>query len=238
MLDQVPFGVSVLFMITALVTSGFFIASVMTASSQTVRRRAHPLALILLMWMIFQSTLALNGWYMDRKSVPPNLLFPFATSASIFILLFVIPAGRRFLNGVNTGTLTLLHVVRIPVEIGLFILATWKQVPWSMTFAGYNFDILAGLTAPLIWWLGYHKRILSPRIVIAWNAAALILLLIIVVTAAGALPSPIQAWDFNQPNYAVMHFPFIWLPSVIVPLVLFSHIASIYQMSKQIQSGH
>ena len=32
------------------------------------------------------------------------------------------------------------------------------------------------------------------------------------------------------PNQAVLHFPFILLPAIIVPIVIFSHLASIYQL--------
>lgn len=232
MLDQVPFSLDVLFIVTTLVTMGFFIASVLRGATDTVRRRAHPVALLLLMWMIFQSTLSLNGWYMDREAYPPNLLFPLATAGSIYLLLFIIPAGRRFMDGVHAGTLALLHVVRIPVEIALYLLATWKQVPWSMTFSGYNFDIVAGVSALAIWWFGYRKNTLSWRVLLVWNILSLGLLAFIVVRSAGALPSPLQAWDFSQPNYAMMHFPYVWLPSVIVPLVLFSHLVLIRRALK------
>jgi hypothetical protein len=235
MLDQVPFSLDVLFIVTTLVTMGLFIASVMRGSTETVRRRAHPVALLLLMWMIFQSTLALNRWYMDREATPPNLVFPLATAGSIYLLLFILPAGRRFMDGVHAGTLALLHVVRIPVEIALYLLATWKQVPWSMTFSGYNFDILAGVSALAIWWFGYRKNKLSAPVLLTWNVLSLGLLAFIVIRSAGALPSPLQAWDFSQPNYAMMHFPYVWLPSVIVPLVLFSHLVLIRRALKSMR---
>ena len=30
---------------------------------------------------------------------------------------------------------------------------------------------------------------------------------------------------------AVLYFPFIWLPSVVVPIVLFSHLASLWKLA-------
>ncbi|HVF96549.1 MAG TPA: hypothetical protein VM871_04480, partial [Flavisolibacter sp.] len=37
---------------------------------------------------------------------------------------------------------------------------------------------------------------------------------------------------FDQPNIAVLYFPFIWLPSFIVPVVLLSHLVCIRQLLK------
>jgi hypothetical protein len=40
-------------------------------------------------------------------------------------------------------------------------------------------------------------------------------------------PSAFQKFAFNQPNVAILHFPYTLLPAFIVPLVLFSHLAGI-----------
>jgi hypothetical protein len=230
MLDQVPFGVDLLFILTTLFTLGIFIASIMTGLTEKVRGRAHPVALVLLMWMIFQSTLALNRWYMDREAMPPNLFFPIWVALLVTLIMFAFPGGRRFVDGLNPQALVLLHIVRIPAEITLYLLATWKQVPWSMTFYGVNYDILSGLTAPLIWWFGYRRRLIPDRWLLVWNIAALMLLLTVVIRGAGAAPTVLQAWDFEQPNYAVSHFPYVWLPSIVVPLVFFSHLTLIRRL--------
>jgi hypothetical protein len=40
-------------------------------------------------------------------------------------------------------------------------------------------------------------------------------------------------WDASVsdiPNQAILYVPFIFLPAVIVPMVVFSHIASLYQL--------
>ena len=41
---------------------------------------------------------------------------------------------------------------------------------------------------------------------------------VIVVTAFFAFPSPLQRLDFEQPNRAVMFFPFVRLPVLVVPI--------------------
>lgn len=223
MLD-LPSSLTFGFIATTLIFYVLFLFT-MLSGTERVQKRVHMIALVLLAWMIFQSTLALNGWYMKRDAVPPHMVFPVAVTFSLMILAFATSRGRRFIDGLSPFTLTIIHAIRIPVEISLYWLAFYKQVPWSMTFYGHNFDLIFGITAPLIAWFGVKKKKISPLVQRVWHIGGLISLAIIIVTAFGAAPSPLQAWDFQQPNYAVLHFPFIWLPSVIVPLVIFSHLA-------------
>jgi hypothetical protein len=55
----------------------------------------------------------------------------------------------------------------------------------------------------------------------------------IVTIAILSAPLPFQQMGFDQPNVGVFLFPFIWLPALIVPLVLFSHLVCIYQLVRQ-----
>jgi hypothetical protein len=64
-----------------------------------------------------------------------------------------------------------------------------------------------------------------------WNIAALLLLVNVVTIAVMAMPSPMQRLALDQPNIAVLYFPFNWLPSVVVPIVLFSHLASLWKLA-------
>ena len=50
-------------------------------------------------------------------------------------------------------------------------------------------------------------------------------------SAALALPSPMQKIAFEQPNLAVMFFPFNLLPAVVVPLVLLAHLTAIRRLT-------
>ncbi|MDZ7899625.1 MAG: hypothetical protein U5N85_16590 [Arcicella sp.] len=72
---------------------------------------------------------------------------------------------------------------------------------------------------------------MSKKTLLAWNVICLILLLNIVINAAPSAPLPIQQFAFDQPNIAILYFPFNLLPSVVVPLVLFSHLVAIRRLS-------
>lgn len=45
----------------------------------------------------------------------------------------------------------------------------------------------------------------------------------IVVVAILSTQTPMQQFGFNQPNRAVLRFPYIYLPTVIVPFVAAAH---------------
>jgi hypothetical protein len=99
-----------------------------------------------------------------------------------------------------------------------------------MTFEGRNWDVLSGASALVIYWLLKMRRSVSAKSLLLWNVGGLALLLNIVVNAVLSAPSPFQQFAFAQPNVAILHFPFVWLPSCVVPLVLLAHLAAIRQL--------
>lgn len=146
----------------------------------------------------------------------------------VFIaVLFSTNKGRIFIDSLNIKYLTILYTIRIPVEIVLFWLFLHKTIPQLMTFEGRNFDILAGISAPFIYYFGFIKNKLSNKILLGWNILCLGLLINIVTNAVLSLPYPFRQFAFDQPNIAILYFPFTWLPGVIVPIVLLSQLASI-----------
>lgn len=138
------------------------------------------------------------------------------------------------MDGLSLQHLTLINLVRIPVELVLYLLFLNKTIPELMTFEGRNFDILAGLTALPIMYLAFQKgQLVKPRLLLTWHILCLLLLFNIVITAILSVPSPFQKLGFEQPNIAILYFPFSWLPTFIVPAVLFGHLVSIRQLLKQ-----
>jgi hypothetical protein len=130
----------------------------------------------------------------------------------------------------NLKVLTILHIIRTPVEIVLFWLFVNKGIPELMTFEGRNFDILSGITAPIIYYAAFNDDRPKKKILIIWNLVCLGLLMNIVLNAALSVPSVFQKFAFDQPNVGILYFPFNWLPAGVVPLVLLSHLAALRQL--------
>ena len=92
-----------------------------------------------------------------------------------------------------------------------------------MTYEGQNYDLLAGITGPLVGLLVFRLGWLSPTYAIVWNVAGIVSLGWTVSRAVLSAPSPYQQYGFEQPTLAIFHFPFIWLPALVAPLMVWAH---------------
>lgn len=220
-MENLPLYLGFTFGLTTLLTLIFFYLAT---------RKTKTVLTILLVWMVIQSFIGLSGFYTITKTVPPRFLLTFLPPLLLITFLFLTSKGRHFIDRLDQKSLTLLHVIRIPVELVLFRLYLHNTVPELMTFEGRNFDILSGLTAPFIYYFGYIRNTLNRKIILFWNFICLGLLINIVVNAFFSAPFPFQIFAFEQPNIAVLYFPFNLLPALVVPLVLFSHLAAIRQL--------
>jgi hypothetical protein len=225
-MNTLPFFISILFCLTTLLTVALFYKA--SQGSKTT-------LIIIVLWLALQSVLGLSGFYQVTNNVPPRFIFLLAPPVLLIIGLLFHPKGKHFLDTLDNKTLTLLHLVRIPVELLLYGLMLHKAVPELMTFEGRNFDVLSGLSAPVIYYFGFIKKTISPKMILAWNIICLGLLLNIVSLAVLSGPFPFQQFAFDQPNIALLYFPFVWLPCCIVPLVLLSHLAAIRNYLKTAQ---
>ncbi|MBF9220707.1 hypothetical protein [Hymenobacter ruricola] len=220
-MEHVPAALGVAFGIIALLTVVLFVRAA---------RYSRPTLGLLLGWLALQGAVALSGFYAVTTTRPPHALGLVGPPVLLIGLLLATARGRRYLDRLDLAQLTLLHVVRIPVELVLYGLFVHRAVPELMTFAGRNWDILSGLTAPVMYYFLFHRKVLSRGWLLVWNFLGLALLLNIVVNALLSAPSVFQRFGFEQPNVAILHFPFNWLPAVVVPLVLLAHVAAIRQL--------
>lgn len=188
---------------------------------------------ILLGWLLLQAFVTLSGFYTSTKGIPPRFILLGLPALITIILLFILPKGRQYIDSLDPATLTLLHTIRVAVELVLFWLFINKTIPQLMTFEGRNFDIISGLTAPLIYYFGFVKKRLSKTVILIWNVICVGLLANIVINAILSAPFSFQQFGFGQPNIAVLYFPFTWLPCCVVPLVLLAHLATIRQLLKK-----
>lgn len=99
-----------------------------------------------------------------------------------FTLFLFFQKKKNIYRQFKPKKLTILHLICIPVEIVLYFLFISKTIPQIMTFESRNFDIFAGITAPIAYWLS-RDYVQNKRILIFWNIAALVLLASTVVIA-------------------------------------------------------
>ena len=231
MIENLPAYISLVFGLTTAATLLLFYRVVQHSTIETTRKKANVILLSLTIWLMIQAALTLKNVYnSETTSIPPKIVILGVLPAILtIVLLFATKKGRQFIDSLPLTNITYLNTVRIPVELVLLWLFMHKAVPQLMTFEGRNFDIIAGITAPFIAYYGLAKGKLSRNIILIWNFIALALLANIAVNALLSAPSPLQQFAFDQPNIAILYFPFSWLPTFIVPVILFGHLTSIRQ---------
>ena len=109
---------------------------------------------IISIWIIAQTVISLSGFYKITNTIPPRFAFLLLPPLVMITILFNTKKGKLFIDSINIKTLTILHVLRIPVELVLFWLFVNNALPELMTFEGRNFDIFSGLSAPIIYYFG------------------------------------------------------------------------------------
>jgi len=226
MIEQLDSWIALLFIGTAILTLLFFYFA---------NNRATKLSLAILVWSIFQSVLAYNGFYQNSNAVPPRFLLVLLPTSLVILYSLLSRHKEWIIKNRNTQISTLSHVVRIPVEIVLHQLFLSGKIPELMSFEGWNFDILAGITAPVIALLLIKEK-LGKRALLIWNYIALVLVLFILTLGVLSAELPIQQLAFDQPNVALNYFPFILLASTIVPIVVWTHLTDILKLQREISA--
>jgi hypothetical protein len=229
MISGLPIHISVIFYLTLLFAFYFF--------AKAIRWNKTVIALTIA-WLLIQAVIAFTGFYHYEKGFPPRFTMAVAPPFITILLLLISKKGRKLLDSFDVKYLTYLQTFRFPVELVLYWLYIASYVPMLMTFEGRNWDIITGITAPLIGFLFFARKTIGKGTLLAWNIMGLILLFNIVFNAVLSAPTDFQKFAQDMPNRGVFYFPFIWLPAFLVPLALLSHLVSIRQiMYGKVQSS-
>lgn len=182
--------------------------------------RDKKILFTVILWLTLVAIVSSSGYFLDTKSAPPRFLFILLPALCLSVLIYKKLIG----NKTDIRYLLAIHSLRLPVELVLYQLFIRKQVPVEMTFEGWNFDIIMGLSAivMLAYALLSGKRI-NTWFLLVWNFAGLAFLTTIVTIAILSSPFPFQQLAFEQANVAILQFPFVYLPACVVPLVYMSH---------------
>jgi hypothetical protein len=139
------------------------------------------------------------------------------------VVLALSRAGAALVRELPVAWRVGLQGFRVAVELVLARLHHEGVVPVQMMFEGANFDILTGLSALALAAYGWRRPI--PRaLLVGWNVVGTLLLSVIVVIAVLSMPTPFRAFHDGPANAVVADFPFVWLPTVLVPAALFGHV--------------
>lgn len=185
---------------------------------------------VLVAWAVIVSIASIAGVTGNFEIFPfnfgPLLIIPF-----VIILLFTFSKTvKEILPHIHPARIIRLQVFRLFVEILLWFLFLDNLLPIQMSFEGLNFDVLSGLSAPIIAFLVFKNK-LSKRAIIIWNLVCLGLLINIVTIAILSMPTPFRYFMNEPANTIVAELPISFLPTFLVPLAYMLSFISIRQQT-------
>jgi hypothetical protein len=228
MIEQVSPAVSVLFILTTFAAVGILLQSLKRYGLETAPSRI--LVFILPLWILFQGIISKSGFYSGSGDRGTLLVLTGILPALAFTLAFVFAFRRSFTAKVDLGFLLLIHIVRIPAEIGLYMLHSEGLVSSDITFAGYNFDIVAGIAALLLFVVYRTTRHISGSVRWIFDVSGILLLFTGILAALLSPAASIERSHIEGNSIGLYYFPIVWLPTVILPIILFAHLASLTQL--------
>ena len=195
-----------------------------------LRRGADVVALVaMLSWAAVVSSLAQGGVLAKFDVMPPKLPLVAISAVGLALLVGRVGVVKEALRAMPDWWAVALQTFRFPLELGLYGLFAAGQLPEQMTFAGQNFDVLVGLTAPLAAYFIATKQL--PRWAQwAWQAFAIALLVNVLRIAITSAPGPLHASWPGAPLTIVAQWPYALLPGFLVPLAVLGHVVAISKL--------
>lgn len=210
------------------------------AAFTSVRRNRFVLGytVFIALWVGYVSILAGTGFLADFSLPPKLVVFVILPAFAIITWFFTARKFRNIIDGFPITFTVYFQSFRIMVE--LLILGLYKEGlgPELVSFEGRNFDILAGLSAPIVGYLAYSRKVLSHKAVIMWNICCLLLLANIVFIFISLIVRP-QIWGFESIPVSLdfPRLPYVYIAAAFMPTAVFMHVFSIKKSLKAMRGG-
>ena len=198
------------------------------------QKQAAKISLYLLagsvLWLIITGLIAFSGFFTNFERLPPRIALAMVPPIVFSVFLLFSKRFSIFLKNLPEAWPIYLQSFRFPLEVILWLGFLGGSIPFQMTFEGFNFDIIVGLTAYMAGFLFFGRNRYRRLEAIIWNIFGLVLLVNIVSIAIVSTPSPFRIFMNEPANRIVAYFPFIWIPGFLVPLAFALHVFSLKQL--------
>jgi hypothetical protein len=219
---------NVFFVVLPLLLAAAFVAAVRVSSVRAgmepkrVARTTLLAAAGVAGWLALTGAAAASG-RLRFDTVPPTMALPIVAMVVLTVALGLSPVGARLASGVPLAALVAVQGFRLPLELAMHCAAEEGLMPRAMSYSGFNFDIVTGTLALVVAGLLAAGKL--PRWgVAAWNLIGFALLVNVMVIANLAAPTPLRVFHEEPANVWITAFPWVWLPTVMVPMALLGHI--------------
>ncbi len=131
--------------------------------------------------------------------------------------------------------LTYIQSFRILVEI-LFVYSVSANVLHPIvTIEGYNFDMIFGASALIMWLFTYKIKIISKSILILWNYLGIAVLASVIFLFVSSVYFP-NIWEKTEmmPK-AFATAPYVLVAGFLMPSAIFIHVLSIIRLGREVK---
>jgi hypothetical protein len=201
------------------------------AAAAALQRRYFAAALA---WVAAVSGASFAGLLLPRGGPPPVFVAMLAGVVVLGPLIARSRAGDRLARGLPHAWLVGFHGFRLPLELSMHRAVTEGVMPEHMSYSGWNFDILTGISA-LVLAVALAVTPVPRWVIAAWNWIGLGLMWNIVGIAV--LSTPMLAWfGPDRLNVFVMQMPYTLLPAVLVTAAWSGHLIVFRALSSRAAS--
>lgn len=183
------------------------------------------LSILVLLLMGLTALFASLGIFANFSFFPPPMAIMLLGMIIISFIIGFSSFGKETALHLSFATLIGLQCFRFPLELIMHNAGNLGIMPPQLSFSGYNFDIITGILALVIFIL-YLIKIEPPKILIwlwnIWGSYCLVAIIVIAVTTSPMMRS--FGDDPKNMNTWVLYFPYIWLPVVLVTIAISGHI--------------
>lgn len=189
-------------------------------------------------WLVITAMLARTGFLADHAlSTPPGILVILAPMVVFWIWTARSTKVMELTLKFSVAGIAGLQFFRVFVEFAIFQLAAVDLMPEVMTWNGRNFDVLIGLSAPVVAWLLKAGGERNRKIAVVWNWAGLMMLANVVGHGILTAPSMFRVDSLGGENRAILMYPYVWIPSFFVLIAVTSHIWMLRRLAKPVSQG-
>lgn len=216
---------TLLFVITTASVSLALIAGYTLLEPEATQWPRRAIAAIIAVdgWLLITGFLASGDFLGDFSLSPPPFILVIVIALTALFGYALPRLGTAFALQTPLQRLILFQSCRIPIAIALELLVMRGVLPQQLSLRGWNWDLLAGLSALPIAWLAARQR-LPNWLLLLWNSLGTILALALFAIAFLALPLPFQAFQSDPSSIWLTNLPFVWLLSALLPSALFGHL--------------
>lgn len=188
----------------------------------------------LILWQLFILLVTKSGFTVTTE-FPPRFAILFIVPSFIFTIIFLyLNRKKDWINQISNKQITLFQSFRIAVELLLWFSFAEGMLHKNVTIEGYNYDMIFGLSAILVFTFVYLLKVGGQKLLLVWNYAGILVLLSVIFVFTTTLYTPeIYGFDQSPMTSTFLEYPFVLVPAFMMPLAIFFHCLSIVHIRRR-----